>query len=230
MKKIFFLASLVLLISLGILVKPASSQANTLDSKLSGRILLAVEAHGETWYVNPVNQKRYFIKNSHDTLNLMQQLGLGISNEAFNSFNGNAPQRLSGRILIKVESSGQAYYVNPLDLKIHYLGKPDQALKLMQSLSLGISNDNLEKIAVSETINVAISNYGFNPAHITISRGSMVTWTNNSNSAHTVSSPANFNFGEIDSGSTYSRMFNIVGLYNYYSINQSSFTGSIIVE
>ena len=47
--------------------------------------------------------------------------------------------QLSGRILLQVESKGEAWYVNPKDYKRYYLGRPDDAYKLMRSLSTGIS-------------------------------------------------------------------------------------------
>jgi plastocyanin len=230
MKKTFFLATLALMIAFGLSALPTTTKANNLESKLSGRILLAVESNGETWYINPENQQRYLLRDSLDTLNIMQQSGLGISNNDFNSFNGKAPLRLSGRILIKVQSLGEAYYVNPIDLKMHYLGKPDQALKLMQSLSLGITNVSLARIVISESVNVSITNSNFNPATLTVNKGTMVTWTNFTNISQTVTSPSYFNFGEIASGKTYSRMFNVVGTYNYYSTHQSGLTGTIIVK
>ena len=230
MKKSFFLATLALMIAFGLSALPTTTKANNLESKLSGRILLAVESNGETWYINPENQQRYLLRDSLDTLNIMQQSGLGISNNDFNSFNGKAPLRLSGRILIKVQSLGEAYYVNPIDLKMHYLGKPDQALKLMQSLSLGITNVSLARIVISESVNVSITNSNFNPATLTVNKGTMVTWTNFTNISQTVTSPSYFNFGEIASGKTYSRMFNVVGTYNYYSTHQSGLTGTIIVK
>lgn len=48
-------------------------------------------------------------------------------------------QRLSGRILLQVESRGEAWYVNVKDNKKYYLGRPDDAFSLMKKLSLGIS-------------------------------------------------------------------------------------------
>ena len=48
-------------------------------------------------------------------------------------------QRLSGRILLQVESRGEAWYVNPRDQKRYSLGRPDDAYALMKKLSLGIS-------------------------------------------------------------------------------------------
>lgn len=230
MKKIFFLAMLAVIVTVGVSFLPSATKADNIGTKLSGRILLAVESNGETWYVNPLNQQRYFLGEALDALNIMQQLGLGILNNDFDSFKGKAPLRLSGRILLKVQNLGEAYYVNPVDLKMHYLGKPDQALKLMQSLGLGITNLDLAKMSAPKNLNVSITNSGFNPANLTVDRGAMVTWTNYSNSSQTVTSPGYFNFGEIASGKTYSRMFNIAGTYNYYSSDNTSMTGSIIVK
>ncbi len=230
MKKTFFLTILAIIVALGLSVLPATTQAAGLESKLSGRILLAVESNGEIWYVNPLNQRRYFIGDPLDALNIMQNLGLGISNNDFNYFNGKAPLKLSGRILIKVQDLGKAYYVSPVDLKMHYLGKPGPAFQLIQSLALGVSNYNLAQISTSEKVNVSITSSGFSPATLTVSKGAMVTWTNHTSISQTVTSPNNFDFGEIASGKTYSRMFNFVGTYNYYSIHQSGLNGTIIVK
>lgn len=229
-KKAFFPVLMAIIIIAGISILPTSTRADTLGKKLSGRVLLAVEADGEAWYVNPVNLKRYFLGDSLDALNIMQQLGLGISNEDLSSFNGIAPSRLSGAILLKVEDYGKAYYVNPVDLKIYFLGRPDQALRIMQGFSLGISNSNIDKMLVSENLGISIVNYGFEPSSITVNRGAMITWTNHTNIVQKITSPNNFNFGDIAPGKTYSRMFNFTGTYYYYSHNNGNMTGVIIVE
>lgn len=57
--------------------------------------------------------------------------------------------RLKGKIIIKVESKGEAYYVNPKKQIIHYLNKPQDALNIMRSEGVGISNNDLEKIPVA---------------------------------------------------------------------------------
>jgi hypothetical protein len=59
-------------------------------------------------------------------------------------------EALKGRILLQVEDNGEAWYVSPLDQKRYYLGKPEDAFDLMQGLGLGISNDDLAKIAVGQ--------------------------------------------------------------------------------
>ena len=44
-----------------------------------GKILLQVEAHGEAWYVSPLDNKRYFLGRPADAFEVMRLLGLGIS-------------------------------------------------------------------------------------------------------------------------------------------------------
>jgi hypothetical protein len=124
-----------------------SVDASELTSRLKGKILLQVEQNGEAWYVNPDNETRYYLGRPQDAFNLMRSLGLGISNRDFDSFEGYAPNRLSGKILLKVEDSGKAYYVNPDDLKMHYLGRPADAFRVMRELGLGISDKNLNLIS-----------------------------------------------------------------------------------
>lgn len=56
--------------------------------------------------------------------------------------------RLKGKIILKVESSGEAYYINPSSQTMHYLGRPDDAFSVMREQGIGITNSNLEKIPV----------------------------------------------------------------------------------
>jgi exopolysaccharide biosynthesis protein len=55
-------------------------------------------------------------------------------------------RQVSGKILLQVEENGEAWYVNPKDLKRYFLGKPDDAFRVMRDLSLGISGENLAKV------------------------------------------------------------------------------------
>jgi len=45
-----------------------------------GKIFLQVESRGEAWYVNPTDQKRYFLGSPADAFVIMKNLGLGITN------------------------------------------------------------------------------------------------------------------------------------------------------
>lgn len=52
---------------------------------------------------------------------------------------------LQGRILLQVESHGEAWYVYPNDLKRYYLGRPSDAFAVMKNLSLGVKSNFLEQ-------------------------------------------------------------------------------------
>jgi len=56
------------------------------------------------------------------------------------------PNGLKGKILLQVESKGEAWYVSPADGKRYSMGRPNDAFNLIRQLGIGISNDNLKKI------------------------------------------------------------------------------------
>lgn len=66
------------------------------------------------------------------------------------TYDAKLTDRLKGRILLQVESHGEAWYINPTDGKKYYLGDPGTAYNVMKFLSLGIKNDDLRKIQVGE--------------------------------------------------------------------------------
>lgn len=45
----------------------------------AGKIFLQAQKNGEAWYVNPDNQKRYYLGRPLDAFNIMRSLGLGIT-------------------------------------------------------------------------------------------------------------------------------------------------------
>jgi len=149
---------LVLLISLGIFsadfchLKFAEAATN-----LNGRILIQVQDKGQAWYVNVLNSKRYYLGRPDDAYAVMRAFGLGISNSDFNLYSTKAPVRLAGRILLKVQDKGQAYYVDPVNLKLYYLGRPADAFNVMRTRGLGISNSDLAKIPVATISPVNVS-------------------------------------------------------------------------
>jgi len=118
-------------------------KAASLASTLSGRILLSVEQSGEAWYVNPSNLKRYFLGRPQDAFKVMRELGLGINEVDFHKLD---VKRLAGRIVIRVEKNGEAWYIDPVKLEAHYLGRPDDAFKIMRNLGLGIKLRDLARI------------------------------------------------------------------------------------
>lgn len=50
---------------------------------------------------------------------------------------------LAGRILLQVEDQGQAYYLNPVNLKKYYLGSPDEAWAIFREFSFSLDSEIL---------------------------------------------------------------------------------------
>ncbi|MBA3047209.1 hypothetical protein KKC83_05695 [Patescibacteria group bacterium] len=143
-----FIIFLIFIFILGLMPINFSNAAD-LASRLKGRILLQVQSHGEAWYVHSDTGEGYYLGRPDDAFRVMRELGLGISNKDFDSFKGAAPKRLSGRILLKVEDKGKAYYINPIDLKMHYLGRPADAFEIMRKLGVGISDADFSEIPIA---------------------------------------------------------------------------------
>ncbi len=86
--------------------------------------------------------------------------GYGDGEEISSGYNPNGPgslnfddsmvSRLQGRILLQVESGGQAWYINPMDGKRYYMKDGQAAYDIMRFLSLGITNTDLRKISVGD--------------------------------------------------------------------------------
>jgi len=53
---------------------------------------------------------------------------------------------LKGKIILKVEDAGRAYYVHPQTKRMHFLGRPDDAFQVMRELGLGISNSDFDNL------------------------------------------------------------------------------------
>lgn len=150
---------LAFFIILASLLSPIPGEAATnLASQLSGRIVLAVQEHGEAWYIDPVSLRRVFLGRPEDALTLMRSYGLGITQadleqipEVGSSLIGNwdLRRRLAGRILLQVQEHGEAWYVEPLSLRRVSLGTPHDALRIMSSYGLGVTSANLATISMA---------------------------------------------------------------------------------
>ena len=72
--------NLIFLLLVLLTVNLLSTEAASLVDSLKGRILLQVEQHGEAWYVNPTDNKRYYLGRPDDAFEIMRSFGLGITN------------------------------------------------------------------------------------------------------------------------------------------------------
>ena len=86
----------------------------------------------------------------------------------------------------------------------------------------------------STTDAVSIANGTFNPSTTTISKGTTVTWTNNSTYTHSVvsavGSSETWNSGDLSNGVTFQHTFDTAGEFGYKCGNHLSMTGTIKVE
>ena len=63
---------------------------------------------------------------------------------------GSLAQKLSGRILLQVQQKGEAWYINPVDLKRYYLGSPADAFAILRQLGLGITDADINTIPAAK--------------------------------------------------------------------------------
>jgi hypothetical protein len=148
MKKIIvYFAFLALIICPG---QVLAASNNNLAQKFKGRVLMQAENKGQLWYIHPITLERFYLGTPISLFKTLKAVSLGITNKNFNGLNKTGLAKLSGRVLLKVEDAGKAFYVNPKDLKLYYLGSPDVAFKLMHSLALGISDKNVILIKINK--------------------------------------------------------------------------------
>ncbi|MBT3230455.1 CAP domain-containing protein [Candidatus Uhrbacteria bacterium] len=128
-----------------VLVSVPNSGTSELIDRLKGYIMLAVDYHGEAWYVDPITELRYYLKDGPTAYEFLRSFGLGITNADLESIpteddaygGGALAEQLSGRILLQIEEHGEAWYINPADLKRYYLADGDEAYRIMRELSWG---------------------------------------------------------------------------------------------
>jgi hypothetical protein len=68
------------------------------------------------------------------------------SNTAKIRIDASLTNQLLGKIMLQVESRGEAWYLNPQDGKRYYMKDGASAYQLMRFLSLGITNQDLDQI------------------------------------------------------------------------------------
>ncbi len=60
-------------------------------------------------------------------------------------------KNLKGKIVLRVEKNGEAYYINPEKQEISFLGRPKDAFEVMRNKGRGIKTLHLEKIPIGLT-------------------------------------------------------------------------------
>ena len=85
----------------------------------------------------------------------------------------------------------------------------------------------------AEAAAVSIDNFTFNPAVLTVPRGTSVTWTNRDDIPHTVvyaASPPAFRSHPLDTGDSFTATFDKPGRFSYFCSLHPHMQGSIVVR
>lgn len=89
----------------------------------------------------------------------------------------------------------------------------------------------VEEEPTAQTVDVAIENFSFSLASVTIHVGDTVRWTDRDSASHTVTSDdAMFESSNTLNNTTYEVTFEKVGTYNYHCTPHSFMTGTVVVE
>lgn len=79
---------------------------------------------------------------------------------------------------------------------------------------------------------ISMYNMSFTPSSVTVSKGSVVKWTNDDSTPHTATSndASTFNSGTVNAGASYSYTTTVAGTFNYHcTIHGTAMSGTLIV-
>lgn len=138
---------------------PEAEEDEVLTERMYGRMLLDVEGNGEVYYVDPVTGGKEYLSDGAAAHRLLRNRALGINEDNFGKLimgetredesvcdSSYLGKRLRGRIVIRVEENGEAYWIYPENCRAYYVGTFEAAYELMKQMSLGITKANLAKI------------------------------------------------------------------------------------
>ena len=85
--------------------------------------------------------------------------------------------------------------------------------------------------AQTETNEIVIQNFAFEPATLTVKAGTKVTWVNRDDEPHTATATdKRFNSKTLENGDKFSTEFSQPGIYKYYCALHPKMTGQVIVK
>ncbi|MBU1203149.1 PDZ domain-containing protein [Patescibacteria group bacterium] len=104
------------------------------------------------WYIEPTSQERYLIKDGVSVSKLLKKIGEATHNIELDKISSdyNKAYDNRGEILIQVDEKGEAWYINPIDLKKYYLQNGKDGFATIQKLALDISTVKLNAIPITK--------------------------------------------------------------------------------
>jgi len=138
---------------------PEVVEDEVLTKKYEGRMLLDVEGSGEVYYIDPTTGGKEYLADGSSAHRLLERRALGISeanflkltlgqtkDEASVCETSDLGKRLKGKIVLRTEAKGEAYWIYPVNCRAYYAGTHEVAYELMKKFSLGMKKETLAKI------------------------------------------------------------------------------------
>jgi plastocyanin len=97
---------------------------------------------------------------------------------------------------------------------------------------VGLALSSVARAHNHPTRTVVIKNFSFQPAHITVKRGTKVIWINRDSVQHTVTANngKSFDSGLLRKGKSYSHRFKSAGKKGYHCVPHPQMKGSVTVK
>lgn len=103
----------------------------------------------------------------------------------------------------------------------------------VQPVVNNLSNQSIENNSSNTTAatTITIQNGMFNPNKITVESGTNIQWINNDNAQHQIASDSGaFQSNILNQSDSYTFFFDKTGIYGYHDTQNSTLTGTIIVQ
>jgi exopolysaccharide biosynthesis protein len=151
MKKPLFI---LLIFSLSVFSWPVFAATSTAQ-RLAGQIVYTAENNNEFWLVSSTTKQRTLVSDYKTTLGTFKDKFAGISEINFkkiSSFgsaiknNLDLAKKFIGKIILRVERHGEAWYVSPSDLQKYNISTTTSLFKLLPQLATQITPSELAQI------------------------------------------------------------------------------------
>lgn len=110
-------------------------------------------------------------------------------------------------------------------------GTPTPAPTNVMSPTAVVTPSGTEGAMIKKEAKIAIRNFAFVPATITIKKGETVTWTNEDSVGHTATAlDGTFDSGILQQGKSFSFTFTKAGTFDYKCTPHPNMRGKVVVE
>jgi len=151
MKKI---THILIIVSLFIISGPCLA-ANATSKKFAGQVIYRTDKPSQLWLVNPKTYNRSRVSDYKTTLAFYKNKFAGITEADFKKIaaadtsalsDNKLAKKLAGKIILRVEKKGAAWYVNPTDLKKYDLSSSASFFKNLPLLAVKVTPTELALI------------------------------------------------------------------------------------